>query len=182
MDGHAANVVMPYVDPDHSTDVAACAVLAYTNCLLTRDSCDARGTMCSCWWGAYQPQQCAAYVAQSYCIHCCQLRPQCALGTAPAALCFHVQGQKRQAVANWTPPEELRQACHISSKEQYDEMYKRSIDDPEGFWGDIANQFHWEKKVHTAPQGPCSTPDISSACCMLESWGCGVCAGEERSG
>lgn len=50
-------------------------------------------------------------------------------------------------MANWTPPEELRKACHISSKEQYDEMYKRSIDDPEGFWGDIANQFHWEKKV-----------------------------------
>jgi Acetyl-coenzyme A synthetase N-terminus len=58
-----------------------------------------------------------------------------------------LQGQKHQAVANWTPPEELRKACHISSKEQYDEMYKRSIDDPEGFWGDIANQFHWEKKV-----------------------------------
>ena len=71
-------------------------------------------------------------------------------------MCFHGQGQKRQAVANWTPPEELRQACHISSKEQYDEMYKRSIDDPEGFWGDIANQFHWEKKVLIAPQCPCA--------------------------
>lgn len=30
---------------------------------------------------------------------------------------------------------------------QYDEMYKRSIEDPNGFWGDIAKEFHWEKQV-----------------------------------
>ena len=30
-------------------------------------------------------------------------------------------------------------------------MYKRSIDDPEGFWGDIASQFHWETKVQLRP-------------------------------
>lgn len=57
------------------------------------------------------------------------------------------QSHKREAVPSWTAPEEFRQACHISSKEQYDEMYKRSIEDPEGFWGDIASRFHWEKKV-----------------------------------
>lgn len=27
---------------------------------------------------------------------------------------------------------------------QYDEMYKKSIDNPEEFWGDIARQFYWE--------------------------------------
>jgi hypothetical protein len=30
---------------------------------------------------------------------------------------------------------------------QYDEMYKRSIEDPNGFWGDIAKEFYWEKQV-----------------------------------
>jgi acetyl-CoA synthetase len=25
----------------------------------------------------------------------------------------------------------------------YHEMYKRSVEDPEGFWGDIAKQFYW---------------------------------------
>jgi hypothetical protein len=30
---------------------------------------------------------------------------------------------------------------------QYDEMYKRSIEDPNGFWSDIAKEFHWEKQV-----------------------------------
>ena len=82
-----------------------------------------------------------------------------------------MQGQKRQAVANWTPPEELRQACHISSKEQYDKMYKRSIDDPEGFWGDIANQFHWEKKVligTSCASKPCAAAGTGRACCILE--------------
>ncbi len=47
----------------------------------------------------------------------------------------------------FTAPEEFRKACQVSSREQYDEMYKRSIEDPEGFWGDIANDFHWEKKA-----------------------------------
>ena len=27
---------------------------------------------------------------------------------------------------------------------EYKAMYKRSVDDPSGFWADIANTFHWE--------------------------------------
>ena len=30
--------------------------------------------------------------------------------------------------------------------EQYQEMYDRSISDPEGFWGEIAEQFVWKEK------------------------------------
>lgn len=29
---------------------------------------------------------------------------------------------------------------------QYLEMYKRSIEDPAGFWSDIASQFYWKQK------------------------------------
>ncbi|KAL4235612.1 Acetyl-coenzyme A synthetase [Mactra antiquata] len=33
--------------------------------------------------------------------------------------------------------------------DQYRTMYKKSVDDPEGFWGEIADQFYWE----SAPTG-----------------------------
>lgn len=34
----------------------------------------------------------------------------------------------------------------LSSKEQYDSMYKKSIEDPAGFWSDIAKDFYWKKQ------------------------------------
>src|SRR5579863_7561589 len=34
----------------------------------------------------------------------------------------------------------------IKSFEDYKEQYKRSVEDPEGFWADIANNFTWKKK------------------------------------
>lgn len=30
---------------------------------------------------------------------------------------------------------------------QYKAMYQRSIEDPDGFWADIAQEFHWDKKA-----------------------------------
>jgi acetyl-CoA synthetase len=40
----------------------------------------------------------------------------------------------------------FKKKAHINSIEQYNEMYKRSIDDPEGFWSEIAEGFWWDKK------------------------------------
>ena len=37
----------------------------------------------------------------------------------------------------------------ISSIDQYDAMYKESIDNPEGFWAKVAEDFHWFKKWDT---------------------------------
>ncbi|PKA56933.1 Acetate--CoA ligase ACS, chloroplastic/glyoxysomal [Apostasia shenzhenica] len=34
----------------------------------------------------------------------------------------------------------------ISSPQQYMNMYKRSVEDPAGFWSDIASSFYWKKK------------------------------------
>ncbi|WOL02524.1 hypothetical protein Cni_G11243 [Canna indica] len=34
----------------------------------------------------------------------------------------------------------------VSSPEQYQKMYKRSIEDPAGFWSEIAAQFYWKKR------------------------------------
>ncbi len=34
----------------------------------------------------------------------------------------------------------------IKSREQYDQVYKKSVEDPEGFWAEIAENFIWRKK------------------------------------
>mmetsp|Transcript_41129 Transcript_41129/g.74501 ORF Transcript_41129/g.74501 Transcript_41129/m.74501 type:complete len:675 (+) Transcript_41129:93-2117(+) len=41
-------------------------------------------------------------------------------------------------------PEQLRAKAHVKSMEEYQTMYKASIEDPETFWGDMARGFHWE--------------------------------------
>ena len=37
-------------------------------------------------------------------------------------------------------PKDLQAKAHVKSIEQYEEMYKRSIEDPEGFWGQMADE------------------------------------------
>jgi len=44
------------------------------------------------------------------------------------------------------PPADFAANAHVKSAEQYQEMYDRSIADPEGFWGEIAEQFEWKEK------------------------------------
>ena len=44
------------------------------------------------------------------------------------------------------PTAEFSANAHISTREQYDEMYKESIENPEVFWGRIAETFTWKKK------------------------------------
>ena len=44
------------------------------------------------------------------------------------------------------PPSEVSDNAHIGSFEEYQRQYKKSINDPEGFWSEIASEFHWFKK------------------------------------
>ena len=44
------------------------------------------------------------------------------------------------------PPAEFVERAHIKSMDQYRQMYNRSIEDPEGFWGEIAEGFFWKQK------------------------------------
>jgi acetyl-CoA synthetase len=46
----------------------------------------------------------------------------------------------------FAPSEEWHSRAHIKSLAQYQEMYKRSLEDPEGFWGEYAEELHWFKK------------------------------------
>jgi len=47
---------------------------------------------------------------------------------------------------SYPPPADFAAAAHVSSEAQYNEMYERSISDPEGFWAEIAEQFVWKEK------------------------------------
>ncbi|MGD9125295.1 MAG: acetate--CoA ligase [Desulfarculaceae bacterium] len=44
------------------------------------------------------------------------------------------------------PPTEFSDKAYIKSLDEYNQLYERSIRDPEGFWSEAAEQFHWEKK------------------------------------
>jgi acetyl-CoA synthetase len=44
------------------------------------------------------------------------------------------------------PPPAISAKAWIKSREQYDRMYRESIDRPEDFWGKIAGELHWFKK------------------------------------
>ena len=44
------------------------------------------------------------------------------------------------------PPAEIQAVAHINSPEQYEQMYKRSIEDPDGFWLEQAETLDWFKK------------------------------------
>jgi acetyl-CoA synthetase len=43
------------------------------------------------------------------------------------------------------PPPEFSQRAHIKSLEEYEAIYKRSIEDPEAFWAGAAKELHWFK-------------------------------------
>lgn len=36
--------------------------------------------------------------------------------------------------------------AHCAGREQYDAMYKESLENPDAFWSKIAEQFTWKKK------------------------------------
>jgi acetyl-CoA synthetase len=41
------------------------------------------------------------------------------------------------------PPAEFAAKAHIKSLAEYEALYKRSVDDPEGFWADVAKELDW---------------------------------------
>ncbi|MBU6430336.1 MAG: hypothetical protein KGR26_15075, partial [Cyanobacteria bacterium REEB65] len=41
------------------------------------------------------------------------------------------------------PPASLAATAHIRSIQEYEALYDRSVNDPEGFWAEVATQLHW---------------------------------------
>jgi acetyl-CoA synthetase len=46
----------------------------------------------------------------------------------------------------FAPSEEIRRKAYIKSLKEYRQIYQRSINDPEGFWAELAEQLEWFKK------------------------------------
>jgi len=44
------------------------------------------------------------------------------------------------------PPAAASENAHLKNMEEYQTMYQKSIDDPEGFWAEVAEEFHWYSK------------------------------------
>src|ERR1700690_3904324 len=44
------------------------------------------------------------------------------------------------------PPPEFSAKAHIKSLEEYETLYKQSIEDPEKFWAGVADELHWFKR------------------------------------
>ncbi|MFG0335851.1 MAG: acetate--CoA ligase, partial [Maioricimonas sp. JB049] len=56
------------------------------------------------------------------------------------------------------PPSDFAAQAHISSEEQYQQMWQQAKDDPAGFWGEIArSQLEWMEPFESACEG--SMPD-----------------------
>ena len=50
-----------------------------------------------------------------------------------------------QEQRKFEPPEEFRKKAHIKNLDDYERLYKESVEQPEKFWGDVANELHWFK-------------------------------------
>lgn len=48
----------------------------------------------------------------------------------------------------------------ITSEQEYQAAYKKSVDQPEEFWNEIASNFHWREKWHTTLKWNFETPDV----------------------
>ncbi len=57
------------------------------------------------------------------------------------------------------PPPEFAEKAYVSSPEQYEEMYKRSVEDPDGFWLEQADRLTWVQKPTKAREYEWSTSD-----------------------
>src|SRR5664279_6626207 len=59
------------------------------------------------------------------------------------------------------PPASASENAWIGSMEQYQEMYDRSVNDPEGFWADMASDLiYWEKPWDKVLEWEFETPKV----------------------
>ena len=49
------------------------------------------------------------------------------------------------AAQKFPPPRHFSTQAHISGLAEYEQLYRRSIDDPEAFWAEVAADFHFYK-------------------------------------
>ena len=63
---------------------------------------------------------------------------------------------------HFPPQPGFSEQAHIGSMEQYEEIYQRSIDDPEGFWAQMAEEhLVWQRKWDKVLEYDFYKPEIS---------------------
>ncbi len=58
------------------------------------------------------------------------------------------------------PSDGIKMSAYIRSLEEYQKLYQRSISDPEGFWGELAEQLDWYKKWEKVLEWDFNKPEI----------------------
>jgi acetyl-CoA synthetase len=58
------------------------------------------------------------------------------------------------------PPDGITLRAYIKGLEEYKKLYERSIKDPEGFWGELAEQLDWYKRWDKVLEWDFNKPDI----------------------
>lgn len=48
----------------------------------------------------------------------------------------------------------------VTTYDEYQKAYERSVNDPEGFWAEVAASFYWRRKWDSVLQGGFSVPDV----------------------
>src|SRR5659263_132540 len=63
---------------------------------------------------------------------------------------------------HFPPPPGFSEKAHIKSMAQYEEIYQRSVDDPEGFWGEMAEEhLDWYRKWDKVLEYDFNKPEIA---------------------
>ena len=70
------------------------------------------------------------------------------------------QGQETTDVKVYPVLDEVRQRAHIKGWEEYEKLYKRSVEDPEGFWAEVAERITWFKKWDSVLKWDFTTAEI----------------------
>ncbi|MCI5118681.1 MAG: acetyl-coenzyme A synthetase, partial [Candidatus Electrothrix sp. LOE1_4_5] len=67
-----------------------------------------------------------------------------------------------QEGATFTPPTRGQEQAHVKSMDEYQAAYQRSIEDPEGFWADRAEELvTWDKKWDSVLEYDFDKPEIA---------------------
>ena len=61
----------------------------------------------------------------------------------------------------FTAPDDFINNAHIKSMDEYEKMYNASINDPDVFWSEMADQLHWYKKWDKVVEYDLANADIS---------------------
>ena len=58
----------------------------------------------------------------------------------------------------FAPPAAFSRQAHVGSMQQYQALHRRSVQEPEAFWADVADDLHWFKKWDAVKAG--QVPDV----------------------